>query len=69
MMAPFSKCYGKISVAFCLTQENVFSQRFRFKTNKRASKGSSKNDTTQPAIACSKLAIETLEQGVKYVQS
>ena len=23
---------------------------------------------TQPAFACSKLAIETLEQGVKYVQ-
>ena len=23
----------------------------------------------QPAIACSKLTIETLEQGVKYVQS
>ena len=26
-------------------------------------------DITQPAIACSKLTIETLEQGVKYVQS
>ena len=25
--------------------------------------------STQPAITCSKLAIETLEQGVKYVQS
>ena len=24
---------------------------------------------TQPAIACSKLTIETLEQGVNYVQS
>ena len=24
---------------------------------------------TQPAIICSKLKIETLEQGVKYVQS
>ena len=24
---------------------------------------------SQPAIACSKLKIETLEQGVKYVQS
>ena len=29
----------------------------------------SKNKYTQPAIACSKLTIETLEQGVKYVQS
>ena len=26
-------------------------------------------DYTQPAIACSKLTTETLEQGVKYVQS
>ena len=27
------------------------------------------SDTSQPAITCSKLTIETLEQGVKYVQS
>ena len=26
-------------------------------------------DVTQPAITCSKLTTETLEQGVKYVQS
>ena len=26
-------------------------------------------DAAQPAITCSKLIIETLEQGVKYVQS
>ena len=26
-------------------------------------------DISQPEIACSKWAIETLEQGVKYVQS
>ena len=26
-------------------------------------------ELTQPAITCSKLTIETLEQGVKYVQS
>ena len=25
--------------------------------------------TTQPTITCSKLTIETVEQGVKYVQS
>ena len=25
--------------------------------------------TTQPAFTCSKLTIETLEQGVKYIQS
>ena len=29
----------------------------------------SKTDGSQPAIACSKLAIETLEQGVKYVNT
>ena len=27
------------------------------------------NETTQPAITCSKLTMETLEQGVKYVQA
>ena len=27
------------------------------------------HELTQPSITCSKLAIETLEQGVKYVQS
>ena len=26
------------------------------------------DDITQPAITCSKLTIETLEQGVKYIQ-
>ena len=26
-------------------------------------------EPTQPAITCSKLTIETLEQGVKYIQS
>ena len=26
-------------------------------------------NSTKPAITCSKLTIETLEQGVKYVQS
>ena len=28
-----------------------------------------KSKLSQPAITCSKLTIETLEQGVKYVQS
>ena len=28
-----------------------------------------KHQTPQPAFTCSKLTIETLEQGVKYVQS
>ena len=30
---------------------------------------SEKNKHTQPAITCSKLTTETLEQSVKYVQS
>ena len=30
---------------------------------------SNKSGVTQPAVTCSKLTIETLEQGVKYVQS
>ena len=34
-----------------------------------ASHGSHFCQTTQPAFTCSKLTIETLEQGVKYVQS
>ena len=29
----------------------------------------SKREASQPAITCSKLTIETVEQGVKYVQS
>ena len=28
-----------------------------------------KSDLSQPAFACSKLTIETLEQGVKHLQS
>ena len=28
-----------------------------------------RQQSTQPAFTCSKLTIETLEQGVKYVQS
>ena len=40
--------------------------------NRLLSKGMSNIDlkvTTQLAFTCSKLSIETLEQGVKYVQS
>ena len=32
-------------------------------------KAESDNLALQPAITCSKLTIETVEQGVKYVQS
>ena len=28
-----------------------------------------KHNDTQPAVTCSKLTVETLEQGVKYIQS
>ena len=44
---------------------------FLFIENKNYRKKSSTNYSklTQPAIACSKLTTETLEEGVKYVQS
>ena len=31
-------------------------------------KGRKRDEAAQPAFTCSKLTIETLEQGVKYVQ-
>ena len=39
------------------------------KKTKSTYKSEQVTNTNQPAIACSKLTIETLEQGVKYVQS
>ena len=36
---------------------------------KTTRKESSKKETTQSVFTCSNLAIETREQGVKYVQS
>ena len=36
-------------------------------TNKLNKKVSHYEDTSQPVISCSKLTIETVEQGVKYV--
>ena len=41
-----------------------FNTRFRLNRNRYGGGTSS-----QPAFTCSKLTIETLEQGVKYVQS
>ena len=48
-----------------------FKQTFfvKWKFCKRIKIGNLKNKITKPAITCSKLTIETLEQGVKYVQS
>ena len=40
-----------------------------FILGKRESKALTSIKSSQPAIICSKLTIETLEQGVKYVQS
>ena len=48
-----------------LCKENIQKQKFV----KKVWWSSSLKDTTQPAFTCSKLTIETLEQGVKYVQS
>ena len=44
MVAPFRMCCGKIWGGFCLNTENVFSQRFHLKPN-RKSIDSSKNGT------------------------
>ena len=46
---------------------NKNKQKWRYCQSKNFS-GTS-DTITQPAITCSKLTIETLEQGVKYVQS
>ena len=48
-----------------LCKENIQKQKFV----KKVWWSSSLKHTTQPAFTCSKLTIEKLEQGVKYVQS
>ena len=40
-----------------------------FENYRQKSSGFTVNTITQPVITCSKLTIETLKQGVKYVQS
>ena len=40
-----------------------------FQKNQRKNQREIVFNPTQPAFTCSKLTIETLEQGVKYVQS
>ena len=35
----------------------------------KSNPGPRRRDPSQPAITCSKLTIETVEQGVKYVQN
>ena len=49
---------------FPVFQKKIIS--FRSKPEKMQPKV---HNITQPAVTCSKLTIETLEQGVKYVQS
>ena len=47
------------SIKFDLFDQNVINERFLIFLK----------NISQPAITCSRLTIETLEQGVKYVQS
>ena len=59
---------------YCFTRSNfgfigLYVINFLSKTTISLNDCNSTNVHTQPAITCSKLTIETLEQGVKYVQS
>ena len=48
---------------------NECKKKFRVKVLKANGYNSQGGTYSQPAFTCSKLTIETLEQGVKYVQS
>ena len=54
----------EIFLGYCSIVFIVNFEQWKIKSNELLFKSN-----TQPAIACSKLTIETLEQGVKYVQS
>ena len=59
---------------YCFTRSNfgfigLYVINFLRKTTISLNDCNSTKVHTQPAITCSKLTIETLEQGVKYVQS
>ena len=49
--------------------ELIIAQKLKPLLENSESSIKSAKETSRPAIACSKLTIETLEQGVKYVQS
>ena len=51
------------------TGEKVFAVAILLKVYKSFLFRQSKKNVVQPAITCLKLTIETLEQGLKYVQS
>ena len=59
---------------YCFTRSNfgfigLYVINFLSKTTISLNDCNSTKVHTQPTITCSKLTIETLEQGVKYVQS
>ena len=61
---------SQLSIYNSLKIENQrFSDVFRGYKKTSVMKWVNLNVATQPAFTCSKLTIETLEQGVKYVQS
>ena len=69
LIKPFESLQGvgkiKISVNF-LSSNGIVTGRVKFSKSNNCEQILV---ITQPAFTCSKLTIETLEQGVKYVQS
>ena len=56
------QCFNQF---ICISSETAFSKE----QSKLSTSTVYHQHYSQPAITCSKLTIETLEQGVKYVQS
>ena len=56
-------------ISFYATASRCFQGVYKEISGMEWVKKSSVNVLSQPAITCSKFKIETLEQGVKYVQS
>ena len=62
-----SDSFRAYNFAKSITPSWIFFTFYEFKNGTKSRKASHNN--LQSAITCSKLTIETLEQGVKYVQS
>ena len=62
------KTFQESSLISFYSRIKIIINQFVYKLLKSFYEGS-KTKGTQPAITCSKLAMETIKQGVKYVQS
>ena len=60
---------GKVYTAWKVSKYGVFSDNSVFGHFSRSAKFTFSRQVTQSALVCSKLTIETVEQGVKYIQS